>query len=155
MMMPTTTWVASPKPMNAVQVDPWTLALRCGNGGRAPEQVLPKQGPCPARQRPCAARQHADARRACASLQQAAHDGLDVELGEVHVGLPAAHKHDGRARAVHHGQRRAHLAAQVPSADVSFTTAQSLRGSRAVQVQGFTTAQSLRGSRTVQVQQAP
>ena len=43
------------------------------------------------------------------SPEQAAHDGLHVQLGEVHIGLPAADKHDGRAGAVHHGQRRAHL----------------------------------------------
>ena len=33
------------------------------------------------------------------SLEQAAHDGLDIEALEVDVGLAAAHEHDGRAAA--------------------------------------------------------
>lgn len=43
------------------------------------------------------------------SLQQAAHNALDIEFLEVHVGLPTAHKHDRGSAAVHHGQGSSNL----------------------------------------------
>ena len=78
-----------------------------------------------------------------ASLEQAAHDGLDVEALEVDVGLAAADKHDRRAARVHHRQRCAHLharaqepfgsitpvvGAQSPGVPLLGTTAANCRG---------------------------
>mmetsp|Transcript_25438 Transcript_25438/g.55231 ORF Transcript_25438/g.55231 Transcript_25438/m.55231 type:complete len:328 (+) Transcript_25438:710-1693(+) len=42
-------------------------------------------------------------------LEERVDDALDVELLEIHVGLAAAHKHDGRTAAVHHGHCCANL----------------------------------------------